>query len=123
MLFRSAAGLPLFAEEQIEGYTYTDRNGGAEYFALRVEGDSMNAARIHDGDLLIIRRQDMVENGEIAVVLTDGERATVKRFYQQGQTVTLLPQSTDASYGPQVYDLTRTSVRVLGKVVENKISF
>ena len=123
ILGRVAAGLPLFAEEQVEGYTYTDLDGSAEYFALRVQGDSMNAARIHDGDLLIVRRQDIVENGEIAVVLTDEESATVKRFYRQGNIVTLLPQSTDASFGPQVYDLSVTHIRILGKVVENKIRF
>lgn len=123
ILGRVAAGLPLFAEEQIEGYTYTDFSDGAEYFALRVEGNSMNAARIYDGDVLIVRRQDIVENGEIAVVLTDEEAATVKRFYRQGNIVTLLPQSTDASYGPQVYDLSVSRIRVLGKVVENKIRF
>lgn len=123
ILGRVAAGLPLFAEEQIEGYTYIDFGDGAEYFALRVEGNSMNAARIYDGDLLIVRRQDIVENGEIAVVLTDEQAATVKRFYRQGNIVTLLPQSTDASYGPQVYDLSVSRIRVLGKVVENKIRF
>ena len=123
ILGRVAAGLPLYAEEQVEGYTYTDFPGDGEYFALRVEGNSMNAARIYDGDLLIVRRQDIVENGEIAVVLTDDENATVKRFYRQGNIVTLLPQSTDAAYGPQVYDLSLTRVRVLGKVVENKIRF
>ena len=111
ILGRVAAGLPLFAQEQVEGYTYTDFGDDAEYFALRVEGNSMNAARIYDGDILIVRRQDIVENGEIAVVLTDEESATVKRFYRQGNTVTLLPQSTDASYGPQIYDLARTQIR------------
>lgn len=69
ILGRISAGLPLYAEEQIEGYTYTDLNHGGEYFALRVHGDSMNAIRIYDGDLLIIRKQDIVEDGEIAVVM------------------------------------------------------
>ena len=69
ILGRISAGLPLYAEEQIEGYTYTELNGGAEYFALRVSGDSMNSLRIQDGDLVIVRRQEIVENGEIAVVM------------------------------------------------------
>ena len=56
ILGRIAAGLPLYAEQNIEGYTLTDLNGGAEYFALRVSGDSMNAARIEDGDIIIVRR-------------------------------------------------------------------
>lgn len=123
ILGRVAAGAPLYAEEHIEGYTHTDLNGEQEYFALRVQGNSMNALRINDGDLLIVRRQDIVENGEIAVVLTEEDAATVKRFYQNGSMVTLLPQSTDSSFEPQTYDLSKTRLRVLGKVVENKISF
>ena len=58
ILGRISAGRPLFAEEHIEGYTTTELNGGADYFALRVVGDSMSAARINEGDLLIVRRQD-----------------------------------------------------------------
>ena len=121
ILGRIAAGLPLYAEQNIEGYTLTDLNGGAEYFALRVNGDSMNAARIEDGDLIIVRRQDEVENGELAVVMVGDDDATVKRFYSTGSTVTLMPQSTNPSHQPQIYDLKKTKVRVLGKVIEIKI--
>lgn len=123
ILGRISAGLPLYAEENIEGYTYTDLNGGAEYFALRVEGDSMTAARIFDGDILIVRRQDIVENGEIAVVMVNGDEATVKRFYRSGNTVTLMPQSTNPTHQPQIYDTKITSVRIIGKVVKNEITF
>lgn len=97
ILGRISAGLPLYAEEHIEGYTYTELNGGAEYFALQVSGDSMNAARIQEGDTLIVRRQDVVENGEIAVVIVGDDEATVKRFYKSGSIVTLMPQSTNPS--------------------------
>ena len=55
ILGRISAGLPLYAEEHIEGYTLTDLNGGAEYFGLRVSGDSMNALRINEGDIIIVR--------------------------------------------------------------------
>lgn len=123
ILGRISAGLPLYAEEHIEGYTYTDLNHDGEYFALRVSGDSMNAINIHEGNILIVRKQDSVENGSIAVVLVDGQDATVKRFYQSGRTVTLLPQSTNSDHAPQIYDLQKTDIRVLGKVVENKILF
>lgn len=123
ILGRISAGLPIYADEHIEGYTYTELNGGAEYFALRVTGDSMTAARINDGDLLIVRRQDMVENGEIAVVIVGDADATVKRFYKEGQTVTLMPQSTNPIHRPQVYNLAETRVRVLGRVVKNEISY
>ena len=122
ILGRISAGLPLYAEQHIEGYTLTDLNGGAEYFALRVSGDSMNAARIQDGDILIVRRQEEVENGEVAVVMVGDEDATVKRFYATGSTVTLMPQSTNPTHQPQIYDTTTTPIRVIGKVVEVKIT-
>lgn len=118
ILGRISAGLPLYAEQHIEGYTLTDLNGGAEYFALRVSGDSMNAARIQDGDILIVRRQEEVENGEVAVVMVGDEDATVKRFYATGSTVTLMPQSTNPEHHPQIYDATKTRIRVIGKVVK-----
>ena len=118
-----AAGLPLYAEEHIEGYTYTDRNGGAEYFALRVKGDSMNAVNINDGNLLIVRRQECVENGEIAVVMVIRDNATVKRFKQDGNIIQLIPQSYNPQHQIQIYDLNKDSIKVLGKVVECKIEF
>lgn len=118
ILGRISAGLPLYAEEHIEGYTLTDLNGGAEYFGLRVSGDSMNALRINEGDIIIVRRQEEVEQGEVAVVLVDEEDATVKRFYCSDTTVTLMPQSTNPEHKPQLYDLSKTSIRVLGKVVK-----
>ena len=118
ILGRIAAGVPIYAEENIEGYTYTDLNGGAEYFGLRVRGDSMNAARIYDGDIVIIRRQDIVENGEIAAVLIDDQDATLKRFSRHGDIVTLMPQSTNPVNQPFVYDLKETMVKILGLVVK-----
>ena len=118
ILGRIAAGVPIYAEENIEGYTYTDLNGGAEYFGLRVRGDSMDAARIHDGDIVIIRRQDIVENGEIAAVLIDDQDATLKRFSRHGDIVTLMPQSTNPVNQPFVYNLKETAVKILGLVVK-----
>lgn len=121
ILGRIAAGLPLYAEQNIEGYTLTDLNGGAEYFALRVTGDSMNAARIQEGDILIVRRQEEVESGEIAIVMVGDEDATVKRFYSTKDTVTLMPQSTNPKHQPQIYDLRKTKIRVLGKVIKIEV--
>lgn len=118
ILGRISAGLPLYAEQHIEGYTVTDLNGQAEYFALIVHGDSMNALGINDGYRIIVRRQDAVENGEVAVVMVGDEDATVKRFYATGDTVTLMPQSTNPEHQPQIYDTTKTKIRVIGKVVK-----
>lgn len=122
ILGKISAGLPLYAEEQLEGYTYTELNSGYEYFALRVRGDSMNAARMQDGDIIIVRRQNTVDDGQIAVVLVDNEDATVKRFYKNGSVVTLQPQSTNPVHRPQIYDLTKTNILILGLVVEIKIT-
>lgn len=122
ILGRIAAGAPIYAEQNIEGYTYTELNGGAEYFGLRVRGDSMDAARIYDGDVVIIRRQDTVDDGEIAAVLIDGEDATLKRFSHKGNIVTLMPQSTNPANQPFIYDLRETSVRILGLVVKVEFS-
>lgn len=117
ILGRVSAGLPLYAEQHIEGYTVTDLNGGAEYFALIVRGDSMNAIGICDGYRVLVRRQDEVENGQVAVVMVGDEDATVKRVYATGTTVTLMPQSTNPAHQPQIYDPAKTPVRIIGRVV------
>lgn len=123
ILGKISAGLPLYAEEQVEGYTYTNLNGGAEYFGLKVKGDSMNAARICDGDVIIVRKQPCVENGQIAVVMVDGENATVKKFFRDKDTVTLVPVSTNPEHLPQFYNLKTTEIKVLGRVIKNEIAF
>lgn len=124
ILGRISAGIPLYAEEHIEGYTYTDLNGDEnEYFALRVHGDSMNALRICDNDLVIVRKQSDAENGQIVIAMVNGDEATIKRFYQNGNSVTLMPQSTNPAHVPQVYDITKIQIKIIGLVVESKITF
>ncbi len=123
VLGRVAAGLPIFAQENIEGYVADDFDDGEEYFALRVHGDSMNAAGIADGDLLVVRKQPMEDNGEIAVVLVNGNDATVKRFHQAGEMVTLSPQSLNPVHQIQIYNTKETAVSILGKVVEVRKRF
>lgn len=118
-----SAGLPLYAEEHIIDETYTTHNGGAEYFALKVKGDSMSAAQINEGNLIIVRRQDTVENGEIAVVMVENENATVKRYKREGNLVQLIPQSFNPEHQIQIYNLEKTKISILGKVVECKIEF
>lgn len=115
------AGEPTLAKEDVIGYTYGDYNEGYTYFALRVAGDSMNAARIQEGDILVVREQSCVDDGEIAVILVDGEEATVKRVYRAGSTITLMPQSTNSEHKPQIYDLKKTDIKILGKVVKVEI--
>jgi repressor LexA len=109
------AGQPLLASQNVEGHLAVpaaDVQGG-EYFFLRVKGDSMVGARIHEGDLVLVRRQPEVENGEIAVVLVDEEEATLKRVFRLDGKWLL--QAENPAMCPLV--LPRRAVRVVGKVV------
>lgn len=102
-----AAGLPILAEENIEGYLPWEAD--PECFALRVKGDSMINARIFDGDKVVVRPQQTAENGEIVVALIEDE-ATVKRLHREGSQVWLLPENPD--YSP----IDGWNARILGKV-------
>ena len=117
------AGLPMYAEENIEGYIPIMQADGAKYFWLRVRGDSMNAAGIADGDEILVRQQPEVENGQIAVVLVNGDEATVKRFSRQGNVVSLAPQSYNPEHQVQLYNTDDTPVSVVGLVVECRKKF
>lgn len=112
------AGLPMYAEENIVDYIPIRQTDGASYFWLTVRGDSMNAAGMEDGDQILVRTQPEVENGEIAVVMVNGDEATVKQFRQEGDLVILTPRSLNPVHQPQIYDLKKTPVRVLGRLVE-----
>ena len=71
---------------------------------------------IKDGAYALIRKADFVENGEIAVVLVNGNDATLKKFSKQGDLVILEPMSTDSSFTTQVYDK-NTQIKVIGKYI------
>lgn len=116
-------GRPMYAEENISGYISYQGISGDQYFALRAVGDSMNAAGICDGDTVIVRQQDAVDPGTIAVVCVNGDEATLKRFRQEGDTVFLSPQSYDPCYQVQVYDLKKTPVHIMGRVMEVRKTF
>jgi repressor LexA len=95
VLGRVAAGVPITAQEDIEGEfvlpsSFVPRASDA--FMLRVQGDSMVGAAILDGDLILVRPQPSAENGEIVVAMLDGE-ATVKRFYREAGRVRLQPEN------------------------------
>ena len=91
-----AAGQPIYADEHIEEYLPVDDDLHAD-FALKVSGDSMINADINDGDIVFIKKQDTVENGQIAAVLID-DSATLKRFYKIGSVVQL--QAENPKYAP-----------------------
>ena len=109
-----AAGSPLFAEEHIEEYIELSGNIKAD-FCLRVQGDSMIGARIYDGDIVFIRKQPDVEDGEIAAVLVD-DSATLKRVYKDRGAIRL--HSENPKYRPMVFTEDNCDcVRILGKAV------
>lgn len=109
-----ACGKPILAEENILEYVQFPGDLKVD-FCLRCRGDSMVDARIFDGDIVFIRQQPEVENGEIAAVLI-GEETTLKRVYHTGDTLTLV--AANSSYAPMVYTGQQlSSVRILGKAV------
>ena len=93
MLGEIACGVPKFANEDRESYVDAGTDVKAD-FCLKAKGDSMINARIHDGDIVFIHRQDVVENGEIAaVVINHDSEATLKRFYYYQERATLFALS------------------------------
>lgn len=115
VLGQVACGTPKFMEEHYELYTSVGLEVRAD-FLLIAKGDSMIGARINDGDLVFIRQQDMVENGEIAAVAIADE-ATLKRFYRYEPDLVVLraenPQYEDLEFRGEELQ----NVRVLGKAV------
>ena len=111
-----ACGAPILAQEHIEGYTTIPQDIHAD-FALVCKGDSMVGARIFDGDMVYIRQQETVENGEIAAVIID-DHATLKRVYFYPEEQTLSLHAENPLYPPLIYkgDALR-EIRILGKAV------
>ena len=106
-----AAGSPILAEECVEDYlTFDTGSRSGEFFALRVRGESMLGVGILPDDLVVVRRQQTANNGEIVVALI-GDEATVKTFKKQNGEIWLLPANPD--YQP----IDGRECEVLGKVV------
>ena len=118
ILGRIAAGAPLLAEENRDGSLPLDPSWvggrGDDVFGLRVRGESMINAHIVEGDLVLVRRQDHAQPGDIVVALVDGE-ATVKRFARDAHAVLLRPEHP--TMGPIVIREGEKDLRILGKVV------
>ena len=119
LLGNIACGSPVLAVENIEDYIDMDKSVHAD-FALRCKGDSMINARILDGDIVYIRKQDNIENGEIAAVLIDEctsvSEATLKRVYIYDDKIRLCaenPQYKDRVF----FENDMNKVRILGKAV------
>ena len=110
-----AAGVPIFADENMDGEILVDESniGKGRFFALRVRGDSMINAGINNGDLVIIKRQPLAENGDIIAALIDSD-ATLKRLSLSNGEVFLLPENE--KYSP-INVTCREDFRILGKMV------
>ena len=116
LLGNIACGEPIFANEDFEGYVEAGADIDAD-FCLRASGDSMIGARINDGDIIFIRKQPTVENGQIAAVLIENE-ATLKRFYYDQASDTVQLMAENPSYAPIVKmksDL--EDIRILGRAI------
>lgn len=117
LLGNIAAGLPIFASENIIEWEYVPDTFGAvegEVFSLIVKGDSMTGSRIYEGDKVVVRIQPEVADGEIAVINVDGESATLKRVKHVEGKVLLL--SDNPKYSPILVN--SENARICGKVIQ-----
>lgn len=111
-----ACGSPVFAEENIEGYASPCYGVRAD-FCLFAKGDSMVGARIYEGDLVFVKKQSRVENGEIAVILVE-DSATLKRVYLYPNEKKLILSPENPKYKPMVFVGDEINeIQILGKAV------
>lgn len=112
ILGKIAAGTPILAVENHEDYFDTSEFINAD-FALQIQGDSMIGSRIYDGDIVFLKKQSFIDNGQIGAFLIDGE-ATLKIFNKQAGTVMLL--SSNPNYSPIILNPDRENI-ILGKLI------
>ena len=112
------AGVPIEAQEDLEGYVYISFRPKEEYFALRVHGDSMINAGIRDNSILIVHKQPYATCGDIDVAMLNGEQ-TVKRFKMYGDNIFLMPENPEFEPIPV---LKGADFLILGKVVEVRMT-
>lgn len=125
VLGKVAAGTPIEAVEDILDYEEIDAHtaSSGEHFALQIKGQSMEP-RIKDGDVVIVRKQDDCDSGDVAVVLVNGDEATVKRIKKEPAGIMLIP--SNPSYEPKFYSndqIASLPVRIIGKVIELRAKF
>lgn len=125
VLGRVAAGIPIEAIEEILDYEEIDETMAktGDFFALRIAGTSMEP-RMKEGDVVIVRKQDSVESGEIAVVLVNGDDATCKKVMIHDNGLSLV--SLNPSYAPMFFtdkEVLTLPVQILGRVVELRAKF
>lgn len=115
------AGYDLYANEDVFGFEYcnTKEYGPGEYFYLKVKGDSMIDARIGDGDIVYVRKQDYLEDKEIGVFLLENNEVTIKRALFSKNGITL--KAANSKYPDRTFK--ENEVTILGKVLHNKVLF
>jgi repressor LexA len=114
---RVAAGLPILAEENIDGRVDLKEyfNSDGDTFILRVAGDSMVDAGIWDGDLVVVKPASQISDGQIGVVMVNNE-ATVKRVYIRNDRLILEPANKSGGYKAMTVKKGDADVRIIGKV-------
>ena len=120
-----AAGVPIEAVTDVVDYEEIDAATAAsgDFFALRIKGSSMEP-RIREGDVVIVRKQSDAETGDTAVVLVNGDSATVKKIKKMPDGIQLIP--TNPAYDPMYYtaaEVEALPVRIIGRVVELRGKF
>ncbi|WP_200820220.1 LexA family protein [Acidaminococcus provencensis] len=126
VLGKVVAGVPINAVTDISGFEEIPEQMGraGEFFALEIKGRSMEPT-LHEGDVVIVRQQPEVENGEIAIVLINGDEATVKEVKESPEGLTLIGHNV-AIYTPHFYnrkEIESLPIQILGKVVELRRKF
>lgn len=117
MIGKIACGEPIMCEEDYETFAEASSDIHA-YFCLTAQGDSMINARIFDGDIVFIREQDAVDNGEIAAVIVNDDEITLKRFYYYPDRSQVILQPENPIYRPMVFNNEELNhIRILGKAV------
>lgn len=119
------AGLPIEAIENIIDYEEITEEMAhrGEYFGLQIRGDSMEP-KFSEGDVVIVRKQPDVENGEIAIVMVNGDEATIKKVHKFEGGINLVPSNNSYDIKTYTYEqIEKIPVRILGKVVELRAKF
>lgn len=119
-----SAGLPIYSEENLIDYIYfaTNKlNSDKEEFGLKVSGDSMDKI-FQDGDIVVVEKDSVVENGQLGVVMVNGYNATVKRIRYNDDQIILIPESNNSNHYPQVYNA-KDEVKIVGRVVASQRLF
>lgn len=120
------AGIPVTAVEDIIGYEEINEKMArcGDYFALEIKGDSMEP-KMSKGDIVIVKQQNTVENGQIAIVLVNGDEATVKKVRFRDNGIELIAFNSYV-YEPHFYsakEIEELPVKIIGRVVELRAKF